>query len=106
LFYTLSLHDALPISNLFSGLLIEILPKLKCAEWLILSGVLREQEPQLLRTLKRNGIAVGERRRRGKWIAMLGSAHPAELPRRCIGENVRYCEQNVRATPGKKFDAA
>jgi len=93
-------------ANLFSGLLIEILPKLKCAEWLILSGVLREQEPQLLRTLKRNGIAVGERRRRGKWIAMLGSAHPAELPRRCIGENVRYCEQNVRATPGKKFDAA
>ena len=93
-------------ANLFSGLLIEILPKLKCAEWLILSGVLREQEPQLLRTLKRNGIAVGERRRRGKWIAMLGSAHPAELPRRCIGENVRYCEQDVRATPGKKFDAA
>src|SRR5438874_3984083 len=93
-------------ANLSSGLLIEILPKLKCAEWLILSGVLREQEPQLLRTLKRNGIAVGERRRRGKWIAMLGSAHPAELPRRCIGENVRYCEQNVRATPGKKFDAA
>jgi ribosomal protein L11 methyltransferase len=60
-------------ANLFSELLIEILPKLKCAGWLILSGVLREQEPQLLRALKRNGISIVETRRRGKWIALLAS---------------------------------
>lgn len=58
-------------ANLFSELLIEILPKLKFAEWLILSGVLRSQEPRLLRALKRNGIAVRENNRRGKWVALL-----------------------------------
>jgi ribosomal protein L11 methyltransferase len=58
-------------ANLFSELLVEILPNLKCAEWLILSGVLREQESQLLRALNRHGISVVETRRRGKWIALL-----------------------------------
>jgi len=62
-------------ANLFSELLIEILPKLKCAEWLILSGVLREQEAQLLRALNRHGISVVETRRRGKWIALLARRH-------------------------------
>src|SRR5438067_11941834 len=36
-------------ANLFSELLIEILPKLKRAQWLILSGILREQEARLVR---------------------------------------------------------
>jgi ribosomal protein L11 methyltransferase len=58
-------------ANLFSELLIEILPKLKFAGWLILSGVLREQESQLLRALNRHRISVIETRRRGKWIALL-----------------------------------
>ena len=58
-------------ANLFSELLIEIVPKLKRAQWLILSGILRKQEAQLNRTLKQNGIATVERRRRGKWIAIL-----------------------------------
>src|SRR6476659_5718012 len=62
-------------ANLFSELLIEILPKLKCAEWLILSGVLREQKSQLLRALNRHGISVVETRRRGKWIALLARRH-------------------------------
>jgi ribosomal protein L11 methyltransferase len=57
-------------ANLFSELLIEIVPKLKRARWSILSGILREQEAQLVRALKRNGIAIAEMRRRGKWIAM------------------------------------
>jgi ribosomal protein L11 methyltransferase len=61
-------------ANLFSELLIEILPKLKRARWLVLSGVLRDQEADLRRALKRNGIAIVETRRRGKWIAILGSA--------------------------------
>jgi ribosomal protein L11 methyltransferase len=58
-------------ANLFSELLIEILPKLKRAQRLILSGILRDQEAQLVRALKRNGIVIVEMRRRGKWIAIL-----------------------------------
>jgi ribosomal protein L11 methyltransferase len=61
-------------ANLFSELLIEIVPKLKRAQWLIFSGILCEQEAQLVRALKRNGIAIIETRRRGKWIAM--ACHP------------------------------
>jgi len=60
-------------ANLFSELLIEILPKLKRAQRLILSGILRDQEAQLVRALKRNGILIVEMRRRGKWIAILAS---------------------------------
>ena len=51
-------------ANLFSELLIEILPKLKRAQRLILSGILRDQEAQFVRALKRNGIAIVETRRR------------------------------------------
>ena len=58
-------------ANLFSELLIEILPKLKRAQRLILSGILRDQEAQLVRALERNGIVIVEMRRRGKWIAIL-----------------------------------
>lgn len=58
-------------ANLFSELLIEILPKLKSASWLIFSGVLREQEHNFIDALKRNRMAVAEVRRRGKWIAIL-----------------------------------
>jgi len=64
-------------ANLCSELLIEILPKLKRAQWLILSGILREQEAQLVRALERNGIAIVETRRRGKWIAILGRSSRA-----------------------------
>ena len=65
-------------ANLFSELLIEILPKLKRAHCLILSGILREQVAQFDRALKRNGIAIVERRRRGKWIAL--ACHPEAQP--------------------------
>ena len=75
-------------ANLFSELLIEILPKLKCAEWLILSGVLREQEGQLHRALKRNAIAVTKTRRRGKWIAILARG-AADLSFRAKAEGPR-----------------
>ena len=63
-------------ANLFSELLIKILPKLKRARWLILSGVLREQESKVTRALKQNGIVVTEIRRRGKWIAILAQSLP------------------------------
>jgi ribosomal protein L11 methyltransferase len=60
-------------ANLFGELLIEIVEKLSCARWSIISGILREQESRMLRALKRKGIAVVERRRRGKWVAILAS---------------------------------
>jgi ribosomal protein L11 methyltransferase len=58
-------------ANLFSELLIEIVPTLMRARWLILSGILRLQERELRRTLARNKIEIVEVRRSGKWVAML-----------------------------------
>lgn len=58
-------------ANLFSELLIEILPKLKGIPHLILSGIMRNQEADVSRALKRCKIDIVEVRRRGKWVAML-----------------------------------
>lgn len=57
-------------ANLFSELLIAILPGLKRSRWLILSGILRDQEADLTRALKRNKIDIVQVRR-GKWVALL-----------------------------------
>lgn len=64
-------------ANLFSGLLLEILPKLKAATYLILSGILREQEREIRRALRANKIDIVEVRRRGKWIAILANCRTA-----------------------------
>ena len=58
-------------ANLFSELLIRIMPKLRAARWLVLSGVLRSQERDLRRALRRHKIDIIEVRRRGKWVAIL-----------------------------------
>ena len=58
-------------ANLFSKLMVEILPRLKAARWLILSGLLREQERDLRRALTRKKIDIVEVQRRGKWVAMV-----------------------------------
>src|SRR5437868_11478330 len=60
-------------ANLFSELLIEIFPTLKRARWLILSGILREQERDVTRALKRNKIDILQVRRGGKWVAILAA---------------------------------
>ena len=60
-------------ANLFSELLIEILPGLKIARWLILSGILRDQERDVTHALKRNHIDIVQVRRRGKWVAILAT---------------------------------
>jgi ribosomal protein L11 methyltransferase len=60
-------------ANLFSELLIEIVPKLARGRWLVLSGILRNQELDVVRALKRNAIDIVELRRRGKWIAILAA---------------------------------
>jgi ribosomal protein L11 methyltransferase len=58
-------------ANLYSDLLIELLPKLNAIPWLILSGILRNQEDELARALRRCKIDIVEVRRRGQWIAVL-----------------------------------
>jgi len=63
--------DNVVTANLFSQLLIEILPKLKRGRWLILSGVLRDQEKEFIYALRRSKIDIVQVRRRGKWIAVL-----------------------------------
>ena len=64
-------------ANLFSELLISglpaWLPNLAREGRLILSGVLRSQEPRLLTALHRHGCRVEEIKRRGKWIAILAA---------------------------------
>jgi ribosomal protein L11 methyltransferase len=58
-------------ANLYSDLLIEILPKLRGRAWLILSGILRTQQDELVHGLQRNHIDVISIKHRGKWIAIL-----------------------------------
>jgi ribosomal protein L11 methyltransferase len=58
-------------ANLFSELLIEILPKLKAARWMILSGILQNQKRDVTRALRRHKIDIVRVRRRGKWVAIL-----------------------------------
>ncbi|HWY51002.1 MAG TPA: 50S ribosomal protein L11 methyltransferase [Chthoniobacterales bacterium] len=60
-------------ANLFSELLIEILPKLKATRWMILSGILRDQERDVTRALRRHKIDIVEVRRCGKWVAILAT---------------------------------
>jgi ribosomal protein L11 methyltransferase len=62
-------------ANLYSELLVSLLPQfrksLAAQGQLILSGVLCQQEPQLVRALKSNAFQIPTIRRRGKWIALL-----------------------------------
>ena len=58
-------------ANLYSELLLKILPKLDGNEWLILSGILRSQQDELIRALQRNHLDVVDMKRRGKWMAFL-----------------------------------
>jgi ribosomal protein L11 methyltransferase len=72
-------------ANLYSDLLIEILPKLKRSSWLILSGILREQKAELVCGLRRNRIEIICIRRRGKWIAILARCGAAPRTRLLAG---------------------
>ena len=66
-------------ANLYSDLLIEILPRLRGGAWLILSGILRSQQDELIHALQRNHIDVIRTKRRGKWVAILAR------PGKCSG---------------------
>ncbi len=72
--WTMTRRTDVLTANLFSELLVEILPKLRGARSLILSGLLREQEGDVRRALTQNRIRLVEVRRRGKWVAMLAAS--------------------------------
>jgi ribosomal protein L11 methyltransferase len=69
-------------ANLSSELLIQIVPKLKRSNWLMLSGVLRAQEQEFVCAVRRHKIDIVEVRRRGKWIAVLAKTSACVPPRR------------------------
>ena len=71
--WTLPRHTDIVTANLFGELLIEILPKLRATRWLVLSGILRRQDRELRRALRRNKIDIIEARQRGKWVAILAA---------------------------------
>jgi ribosomal protein L11 methyltransferase len=58
-------------ANLYSDLLIEILPKLCGGGWLVFSGILRSQKHEFVGALQRNHLDVVDMKRRGKWMAFL-----------------------------------
>jgi len=60
-------------ANLYSDLLIEILAKLNASGYLILSGILRSQQDELVRALQRNDLNIINMKRRGKWIGILAA---------------------------------
>jgi len=76
-------------ANLYSGLLIEMLPKLSGSGCLILSGILRSQKHEFVRALQRNHLDVIDIKRRGKWMAFLarqtGTLQPQNL------ESANFC---------------
>jgi ribosomal protein L11 methyltransferase len=72
-------------ANLYSNLLIEVLPKLKRSDWLILSGILRDQQTEFLSALFRNSVEVISMKRRGKWIAILARCSGAPRAKFCDG---------------------
>jgi ribosomal protein L11 methyltransferase len=61
-------------ANLHSELLIDLLPKLKRNDWLILSGILRRQEKELLHALRQNKLEIVEIKHCGKWSAVLAQS--------------------------------
>ena len=61
------------VANLFSGLLIEVAPKIAAAiapgGHLIFSGVLRIQEAEVLEAFRLAGLEIGRVIRKGKWVS-------------------------------------
>ena len=72
------------MANLYSHLLIEIVPKLNPGRCLIFSGILRSQKDAMLCAMQRNDIEIRSIKYRGRWIAILayssGALRTPELP--------------------------
>jgi ribosomal protein L11 methyltransferase len=69
-------------ANLYNGLLISVVSKLRRSNWLILSGVLHRQEAELLRVLQKNNMEIASVKRRGKWIALMACKRRTSNPQR------------------------
>jgi ribosomal protein L11 methyltransferase len=76
-------------ANLYSDLLIEILPKLRGGAWLILSGILRSQQDELVHAMHRNKLDVNSIKQRGKWVAIL--ARPGKRSATAEPEPANFC---------------
>jgi ribosomal protein L11 methyltransferase len=76
-------------ANLYSGLLVEILPNLGNTTWLILSGILCREQSELARALPRNYFEIFSVKRRGKWIAIL--ARSTGALRRSDPQPANFC---------------
>ncbi len=72
------------VANLFSELLIAAIPiwkpRLKTGGILILSGILRDQQREVLRRPRKSNFAIQEIRQRGKWIALCARVAQAFWP--------------------------
>jgi ribosomal protein L11 methylase PrmA len=66
-------HADVIMANLYSSLLLRILPKLRFAGWLILSGILSDQQRTLTRALQKDHYDIVTTKRRGKWLAILAT---------------------------------
>jgi ribosomal protein L11 methyltransferase len=71
--YKLPRRTDIITANLFSELLVEILPKLKATRRMILSGILRNQERDVTCAFRQQKIGIIQARRRGKWVAILAA---------------------------------
>ncbi len=64
-------------ANLFSGLLIEVAPKIVAAVEpggrLVFSGILRVQEAEVLAAFQKAGLRIDRTVRKGKWVSGLGT---------------------------------
>jgi len=73
--YRLPRHFDVIAANLFSELLVAAIPiwkqRLRTPGSLILSGILRGQQRDVVHALRKSGLSVQEIRRRGKWSAIL-----------------------------------
>ncbi len=74
------------LANLFSGLLVQVASKIAQATApggrLIFSGVLREQEAEVVEAFEKSGFAIDKIVRKGKWVAGLGTRVEAKKVRR------------------------
>lgn len=81
-------------ANLYSNLLLEILPKLHAGRWLILSGILRSQQGELVPALQRNQFDIISVKRRGKWAAFL--ARSCRCSVRCPQRSTTLATHDLR----------
>lgn len=81
-------------ANLYSELLIDVVSKLKRSNWVILSGVLRTQEDEVLRVLRRNNMEIASVKRHGKWIAVSANYRDHSWPLK--NKNLRWQRRPAR----------